>query len=158
MCIPQLTLIEPDKRSHGKIPLSCTLPSGEQFIVPSNLYLIGTMNTADKSIALLDIALRRRFEFVPMYPNYNLEFEEKEVLRLINEKIIELKGYDFQIGHAYFMSDDFNLIGCMNNKVIPLMLEYFLNDENEVKNILKYAGLALHENEWPLQIIGKESE
>lgn len=150
-----ITLIEPDKRSHGKIPLSCKLPSGEQFIVPSNLYLIGTMNTADKSIALLDIALRRRFEFVPMYPDYELEFEEKETLKLINERIIELKGYDFQIGHAYFMEDDFDLVECINKKVIPLLLEYFLNDEKEVKGILSHAGLILEENGWPLKIIGK---
>lgn len=150
-----ITLIEPDKRSHGKIPLSSTLPSGEQFIVPSNLYLIGTMNTADKSIALLDIALRRRFEFVPMYPDYELEYEEKETLRLINERIIELKGYDFQIGHAYFMGNDFELVDCINNKVIPLLLEYFLNDEKEVKGILAHAGLILDENGWPLKIIGK---
>lgn len=150
-----ITLIESDKRSHGKIPLTCTLPSGEQFIVPSNLYLVGTMNTADKSIALLDIALRRRFEFVPMYPNYNLNYEAKEVLQLINEKIIELKGYDFQIGHAYFMTQDFNLVDCINNKVIPLLLEYFLNDENEVKNILTHAGLEIQDNGWPLRIVGK---
>ena len=150
-----ITLIEPDKRSHGKIPLSCTLPSGEQFIVPSNLHLIGTMNTADKSIALLDIALRRRFEFVPMYPDYELEYEEKETLKLINERIVELKGYDFQIGHAYFMGDDFELVDCINNKVIPLLLEYFLNDEKEVKGILTHAGLILDENGWPLKIIGK---
>ncbi len=150
-----ITLIEPDKRSHGKIPLSCTLPSGEKFIVPSNLYLIGTMNTADKSISLLDIALRRRFEFVPMYPNYELEYEEKETLKLINERIIELKGYDFQIGHAYFMGDDFELVDCINNKVIPLLLEYFLNDEKEVKGILTHAGLILDDNGWPLKIIGK---
>ncbi|PTN01874.1 McrB family protein [Mangrovibacterium marinum] len=150
-----ITLIEGDKRSHGKIPLSCTLPSGEQFIVPSNLHIVGTMNTADKSIALLDIALRRRFEFVPMYPDYELEFEEKETLQLINERIVELKGYDFQIGHAYFMTDDFDLVDCINNKVIPLLLEYFLNDENEVKNILSHAGLVVKENGWPLQIIGK---
>lgn len=150
-----ITLIEPDKRSHGKIPLSCTLPSGEQFIVPSNLYLLGTMNTADKSIALLDIALRRRFEFVPMYPDYELEYEEKETLRLINERIIKLKGYDFQIGHAYFMEDDFKLVDCINNKIIPLLLEYFLNDEEEVKGILAHAGLILDDNHWPLKIIGK---
>ncbi len=152
-----ITLVEPDKRSHGKNPLSCTLPSGEQFIVPSNLYIIGTMNTADKSISLLDIALRRRFQFVPMYPNYELkELEEKAVLRLINEKIIELKDYDFQIGHAYFMTDNFDLVECINGKVIPLLLEYFLNDEDLVKRILKHAGLLVEEGIWPLKITRKQ--
>lgn len=151
-----ITLIEPDKRSHGDIPLKCTLPSGEEFIVPSNLYIIGTMNTADKSIALLDIALRRRFIFEPMFPEYDIEGQEiydVEVLKKINEKIIEKKGHDFQIGHAYFMNDNRDMIQRMNHKVIPLLLEYFMNDKNEVKEILEYAGLEVDLNVWPLQII-----
>lgn len=147
-----ITLLEVDKRSHGKIPLKCTLPSGDSFVVPSNLYIIGTMNTADKSIALLDIALRRRFEFEPMYPNYNLDYEGKEILKFINGKIIKLKGHDFQIGHAYFMADEFNLLDCFNHKIIPLLLEYFLNDESEVRNILTSFGLHLEEDTWPIRV------
>ncbi len=95
-----ITLIEKDKRSHGSIPLRCTLPSGESFIVPSNLYIIGTMNTADKSIALLDIALRRRFEFEAMYPQSIVDGNEvynRPVFEKINARIKELKGHDFQI-------------------------------------------------------------
>lgn len=154
-----ITLIEPDKRSHGAIPLRATLPSGDEFIVPSNLYIIGTMNTADKSIALLDIALRRRFEFEAMYPIYEIDGEEindREILERLNNKIIERKGHDFQIGHSYFMNnknDKYNLVERMNKKVIPLLLEYFMNDDKEVKEILKNAGLSVNDKTWPLKIM-----
>jgi 5-methylcytosine-specific restriction endonuclease McrBC GTP-binding regulatory subunit McrB len=153
-----ITLIEPDKRSHGAIPLEACLPSGDSFIVPSNLHIIGTMNTADKSIALLDIALRRRFEFEAMYPKYEIKDQEIydiEILQKINEQIIKSKGHDFQIGHAYFMGDNKDLIERMNKKVIPLLLEYYMNDEKEVKGILNSAGLKIEDSSWPLRIIGK---
>jgi 5-methylcytosine-specific restriction protein B len=155
-----ITLIEPDKRSHGEIPLEAKLPSGDYFIVPSNLYIIGTMNTADKSIALLDIALRRRFEFESMYPLYEIkgsEIYDKDILLNINEQIIKSKGYDFQIGHAYFMGENKDLIQRMNKRVIPLLLEYFMNDEKEVKGILFNAGLQVEENSWPIKITGKRA-
>ena len=155
-----ITLIEPDKRSHGAIPLEAKLPSGDYFIVPSNLYIIGTMNTADKSIALLDIALRRRFEFESMYPLYEIkgsEIYDMDILLKINEQIIKSKGHDFQIGHAYFMGENKDLIQRMNKKVIPLLLEYFMNDEKEVKGILYSAGLQVEENSWPIKITGKRA-
>lgn len=155
-----ITLIEPDKRSHGAIPLEAKLPSGDYFIVPSNLYIIGTMNTADKSIALLDIALRRRFEFESMYPLYEIkgsEIYDKDLLLKINEQIIKSKGHDFQIGHAYFMGENKDLIQRMNKKVIPLLLEYFMNNEKEVKEILFNAGLQIEENSWPIKITGKRA-
>lgn len=153
-----ITLIEPDKRSHGEIPLEAKLPSGDTFMVPSNLFIIGTMNTADKSIALLDIALRRRFEFESMYPKYEIKGQEiydVEILQKINEQIIKSKGHDFQIGHAYFMGENKDLVQRMNKKVIPLLLEYYMNDEKEVKGILFNAGLQVEENSWPIKIIGK---
>jgi 5-methylcytosine-specific restriction protein B len=153
-----ITLIEPDKRSHGSIPLEARLPSGDPFIVPSNLFIIGTMNTADKSIALLDIALRRRFEFESMYPKYEIKDQEiydVDILEKINKQIIKSKGHDFQIGHAYFMGDNKDLVQRMNKKVIPLLLEYYMNDEKEVKGILNSAGLIIEENSWPLKISGK---
>ena len=152
-----ITLIEPDKRSDGAIPLEVKLPSGDSFMIPSNLYIIGTMNTADKSIALLDIALRRRFEFEAMYPKYELDgkpLENAEILRKINEQIIKTKGHDFQIGHAYFMAKNESLQQRMNNKVIPLLLEYYMNDEKEVKSLLQSAGLQIEEKSWPLRITG----
>ncbi|MDG4950944.1 EVE domain-containing protein [Weeksellaceae bacterium KMM 9724] len=157
-----ITLIEPDKRSEGSIPLSATLPSGDTFMVPSNLYIIGTMNTADKSIALLDIALRRRFEFIPMYPKYNedgVEVKDEEILRSINDLIIKEKGHDFQIGHSYFMDsneDPYDLEKRMNLKVIPLMLEYFMNDFKAVAQILNSAlsntEYHIDTKLWPLKL------
>ena len=153
-----ITLIEPDKRSNGGFPMEARLPSGDSFIVPSNLYIIGTMNTADKSIALLDIALRRRFEFESMYPKYEIQdhkIYDVDILKKINDKIIKSKGHDFQIGHAYFMGDQKDLVKRMNKKVIPLLLEYYMNDEKEVKGILQYAGLKIDEESWPIRITGK---
>ncbi len=150
-----ITLIEPDKRSHGEIPLRTTLPSGDSFIVPSNLYILGTMNTADKSIALLDIALRRRFEFVPMYPQYEINeklINDSTLLKTINESIYKKKkSHDFEIGHAYFMGSIYNQKEVFNKKIIPLLLEYFMNDEKSVCEILKTAGLNVNEG-WPLSI------
>jgi 5-methylcytosine-specific restriction protein B len=147
-----ITLIEKDKRSHGKIPMRVTLPSGDSFIVPSNLYIIGTMNTADKSIALLDIALRRRFDFVAKYPDVSLVRPEYEVIFLaINKAILDRKNHDFTIGHAYFMDDDYTLESTINNKVIPLLLEYFMNDEKEVTAILLAAKITI--GSWPLKML-----
>lgn len=149
-----ITLIEDDKRSHGAIPMRVTLPSGDPFIVPSNLYIIGTMNTADKSIALLDIALRRRFDFVPMYPLYEgLEkpIHNVEILQKINDAILSRKNHDFTIGHAHFMGMDYTLENTINKKVIPLLLEYFMNDEKEVTSILQVAGIKI--GGWPLKMI-----
>lgn len=152
-----ITLIEPDKRSHGDVPLTCTLPSGERFIVPSNLHIIGTMNTADKSIALLDIALRRRFEFIPMYPDSTISgVQRADVLNKINEQITHLKTRDFTVGHSYFMGKNFKLSSTINNKVIPLLLEYFMNDEDEVKSILKEAGLEV--GGWPLKLLNEVAD
>ena len=146
-----ITLIEEDKRSHGKIPMRVTLPSGDPFIVPSNLYIIGTMNTADKSIALLDIALRRRFEFVPKYPDVELSgVYNKEILSALNKAILERKNHDFTIGHAYFMGEDYSLVKTINSKVIPLLLEYFMNDEREVTAILKAAAIDVEG--WPMRM------
>ncbi|AWV96723.1 McrB family protein [Arcticibacterium luteifluviistationis] len=153
-----ITLIEPDKRSHGKIPMEARLPSGDSLLVPSNLHIIGTMNTADKSIALLDIALRRRFEFEAMYPKYEIKGQsifDAEILRKINEQIITSKGHDFQIGHAYFMGENDDLVERMNKKVIPLLLEYYMNDQKEVIRILESAGLKIEEDSWPIKISGK---
>ncbi len=153
-----ITLIEQDKRSHGAIPMEARLPSGDLFIVPSNLYIIGTMNTADKSIALLDIALRRRFVFESMYPKYDIpdkEIHDVDILEKINAQIIKSKGYDFQIGHSYFMGENNDLVQRMNTKVIPLLLEYYMNDKKEVEDLLKAAGLKLEEKAWPLKIEGR---
>ena len=154
-----ITLIEPDKRFGREHHIPATLPSGEEFSVPENLYIIGTMNTADKSIALLDIALRRRFEFEAMYPKYEIDgakVYDADVLKKINEKIVVLKGHDFQIGHSYFMNNSLSLQERMNRKVIPLLLEYFMNDEKEVRGILEHAGLKIEEETWPLRINGKK--
>jgi len=142
-----ITLIEKDKRLGGNNEIRVSLPNGDEFVIPPNLYIVGTMNTADKSIALVDIALRRRFEFKKYYPDYDINnIHYKDKLKLLNKKIRELKGADFQIGHSYFMGDKFDLKYTMNNKVIPLLYEYFMNDTDSVKEVLK-AGDFQYEDE-----------
>jgi len=143
-----ITLLEEDKRIGGENELSVTLPSGEEFSVPPNLYIIGTMNTADKSIALVDIALRRRFQFEALYPDPSVidEFgkvakgEKKQLMEKLNLKLIEkdgefFKGVDFQIGHAYFLKDN-SLNDVVDQNIIPLLTEYFRNDLQKVKALL----------------------
>ena len=142
-----IALIEKDKRD-GK--LTATLPSGEAFTVPSNLHIIGTMNTADKSIALVDIALRRRFEFKALYPDPNIlkkVLEENgfsnddtnqrvNMLTCLNRIIRAKKSVDFEIGHSYFMEDD-TLINILNKQVLPLLNEYFMYDLKKVKEVIE---------------------
>jgi 5-methylcytosine-specific restriction protein B len=152
-----ITLIEEDKRIGNENELSVTLPSGESFSVPPNLYIIGTMNTADKSIALVDIALRRRFQFIPVYPNSNIvenfgnkeKVEKKKLMEDLNKLLIDskskyYKGVDFQIGHAYFLKNN-SLEDVINENVIPLLTEYFRNDLEKVMGLLSECGRQLDE-------------
>lgn len=144
-----ITLIEKDKRD--KIP--CTLPySKKPFTLPDNLYIIGTMNTADRSIAVLDTALRRRFAFVELEPDLrvfdnpsliasakvNDKIDLARLLDALNKSINEQLDRDHRIGHSYFM-DIVNLTDLYNvwyYKIIPLLLDYFYNDIATLKNII----------------------
>jgi len=145
-----ITLIEEDKRIGRRNEMVAVLPSGESFGIPPNLHLIGTMNTADKSIALIDIALRRRFEFEKLYPDSDKVIDQcKSLFDKLNNHIVDQKGPDFQIGHAYLMEKEdekFDLEKIMNKKIIPLLYEYFMNDGNAVSSALKSAGIVVKKN------------
>jgi 5-methylcytosine-specific restriction protein B len=141
-----ITLIEENKRLGQEEEMWLKLPySNEDFGVPPNLYLIGSMNTADRSIALLDIALRRRFEFVSIYPDYTLIPEWVEMLKAINDKIYSLKkNPDFFIGHAFFINQELtSKRDIFNKKIIPLLMEYFQNNIVTVKSILEVAKVEI---------------
>ncbi len=144
-----ITLIEEDKRKGGKNAMSVTLPyspKGHKFSVPSNLYIIGTMNTADRSVEALDSALRRRFKFIEMMPNADIVPDvikgiansPRDILGKINERIEALKDSEHEIGHSYFMEVKTveDLMGVFRFNIIPLLKEYFFGDMERIKMVI----------------------
>jgi len=144
-----ITLIEPTKRIGAKEQLRALLPySGQNFGVPDNVYLIGTMNTADRSIALLDTALRRRFSFVEMQPDSATlkdvlvdGIDISEMLDTINKRITVLLDREHTIGHSYLLplkSDPTleRLAVIFENTIVPLLQEYFYDDYEKIQLVL----------------------
>ena len=138
-----ITLLEDDKRWGEENQMMVVLPTSKDvFVVPNNLYIIGTMNTADKSISMIDVALRRRFSFIETPVNLSLINDGvlRDVLGKINE---DLKkdfddGTDLLVGHAYFINktaNDLDLI--MNQSVIPLLYEYYFDKTSKVKALVE---------------------
>lgn len=153
-----ITLIEPSKRLGKNEKLDTVLPySGDVFSVPENLYIIGTMNTADRSLAMMDTALRRRFDFIEMMPQPEL-FKDKvvkgihleQLLKTMNKRIEVLYDREHTLGHAFLIpvldalnSDDnteekafSELKKTFKNKIIPLLEEYFFEDWNKIRLVL----------------------
>ena len=170
-----ITLVEPSKRLGRPESLEVILPySGDSFGVPDNLYIIGTMNTADRSLALMDTALRRRFDFIEMMPDYDALKDNNgsvynvsgvdlvELLVTLNERIAALYDREHMLGHAFFMpivaaikADEqqkaiSELALCFQTKIIPLLAEYFFEDWEKIRLVL-----ADNQKEEGVQLIKK---
>ncbi|MEB2492876.1 AAA family ATPase [Peribacillus frigoritolerans] len=149
-----ISLIEDDKRLGMPNYINITLPySQESFTLPSNLYILGTMNTSDRSIALMDVALRRRFSFKEVMPDAEIIKENLmsknglghnyvefiiAVFKNLNKRIEVLVDKNYQIGHSYFLKikKESDLIGVWNQEIIPLVQEYFFNDWEKLELLL----------------------
>ena len=140
-----ITLIEPSKRLGGEDRTEVTLPySGKRFGVPSNLYVVGTMNTADRGIALLDTALRRRFDFIEMMPDLrhvdrNMDgVDGHAMLKAMNEHITAHLDREHQIGHTYLIGVKSleNLAEAFQHRIMPLLQEYFYDDWTKIRSVL----------------------
>lgn len=150
-----ITLIEPDKRTSEPNQIEIQLAySGTPFSVPKNVDIIGTMNTADRSLTMLDTALRRRFDFVEMMPDPEKlgnaivkDINLTKLLIKLNQRIEVLYDREHTLGHAFFMpvkeaiakGEDVafqKLIGVFQNKIIPLLQEYFFEDWQKIRLVL----------------------
>lgn len=158
-----ITLIEPSKRLGQEEGTNVRLPySKKPFGIPDNVYLIGTMNTADRSIATIDTALRRRFQFKEMQPNPNVldgvivdGVSIKDMLIRMNQKISVLYDREHTIGHAYFIplkrnSDIQTLATIFENNIIPLLQEYFYDDYEKIRMVLGDSNKANSEDQFIL--------
>ena len=154
-----ITLVETTKRVGTNEAMDAILPySQETFTVPDNLYIIGTMNTADRSLALMDTALRRRFDFIEMMPkpelikDINIEGIDLELmLQIINDRIEALYDREHTIGHAFFMKltssskvSDLALI--FKNNILPLLEEYFFEDWEKITKVLGKSNIYIKKN------------
>jgi 5-methylcytosine-specific restriction protein B len=140
-----ITLLEEDKRLDGENELSMTLSNGKPFVVPPNLFLVGTMNTADKSISQVDIALRRRFTFIGKFPESSVLTENKfpdraAFLDILNDNIYaKRKSSDYLIGHAYLLKDA-KTEDAITGKILPLLMEFFNNRVEDVRVLFDRTG------------------
>ena len=150
-----ITLIEDSRRLGADDETKVTLPySKDSFGVPNNLYLIGTMNTADRSTQLLDTALRRRFDFVEMMPKPELISENvegvdcKRMLEEMNKRITALLDRERQIGHTYLLRvhDMAGLSYAFQNKIFPLLQEYFFDDWSKIRAVLQENSFVSEQN------------
>ena len=164
-----IALIEPGKRLGANEELTVKLPYSKRvFGVPSNLRIIGSMNTADRSITLMDTALRRRFSFEEIAPEPETlndisinDINLPLLLTCINNRINYFLGKDLSIGHAYFltlkrleMPTKVDLLRIFTTKIIPLLEEYFYNDYEKIRLVLGDNNKS--DEEWPFYIVNKE--
>lgn len=152
-----ITLIEVDKRWGELNETSVILQSGDPFAVPNNLYIVGTMNSADKSISLIDVALRRRFDFIEQKPDSNLVPDGvlRKVFNSLNSNLFhERESTDLLVGHSYFMGkQEKALCDIFNCNIIPLLYEYLYDNRQKVASIIEKTISASGAN---IEVVNEE--